>query len=171
MISNCLIEALKAKIKDPKNVTIHSFPAKINGHGIFPHYWWSVGDQGFDFKRDRKTKQSILFKGSVRSYSKDTYEEYLADLYKKSIIKDFERKGLKNPFNDLIWHEGRPTGKEAKLFYISYYDNEGKAIVRLIHNRDLDHYAIESWRNGDDDETSSFVMNSNYSNEDGLGID
>lgn len=171
MISNCLIEAFKAKLKDPKNVTIHVFPVKVNGHGIFPHFWWSVGDQGFDFKKEGKSKQVILFKGTIRSYKKSTFEEYLTDLYRREISKEFKRKGLKDPFEDLIWHPGRPTGTEAKRFYISYYDSEGNVTVRLVHSRDLDHYEIESWRAGSDDETSEVVMNSNFSNEDGLSID
>ena len=170
MISNCLIEALKAKIKDPKNVTIHIFPAKVNGHGIFPHFWWSVGDTGYDFKREGNSKQVILFKGAIRSYSKLTYEKHLADLYKKAITKDFEKKGLRNPFEDLIWHEGRPTGKEATHYYISYYDNENKIIVRLVNKRDLDHYDIENWRVGEDLETTNLLLNSD-TNEDGLGLD
>lgn len=171
MISNCLIEALKAKIKDPKNVTIHVFPAKVNGHGIFPHFWWSIGDQGFDFKKEGKSKQVILFKGKVRSYSKATYEEHVTGLYKKAIAKEFKRIGIKNPFEDLIWQSGRPSGAEARTYYISFYDDEGKVIVRLVHRDELDRYEIEFWRAGNDDETAELIMNSNFLNEDSVKID
>lgn len=170
MYSNCLIEALKAKIKDPKNVTIHTFPAKVNGHGIFPHFWWSVGDTGYDFKKTSRTKQVLLFEGEIRSYSVGTYIEYLTQLYQEAVEKDFKKKGLLNPFTNLKWHEGRPTGREAKNYYISYYDNEKKICTRLVSATDLDHYDVEYWRNGDDDETSNLILNSEFSNEDGLGL-
>lgn len=170
MISNCLIEALKAKIKNPK-VVIHTFPAKVNGHKIIPHFWWSLGDIGYDFKNESKTKQVLLFKGKIRSYPKATYEEYVTDLYKKAIAKEFKRIGIKNPFEDLIWHSGRPTGAEAKKYYISFYDDEGKVVVRLVHRDELDRYKIEFWRAGNDDETADLIMNSNFLNEDSVKID
>lgn len=171
MISNCLIEALKAKIKDPKNVTIHVFPAKVNGHGIFPHFWWSVGDQGFDFKKEGKSKQVILFKGTIRSYKKSTYIEKLTKLYRDALEKDFEKKGLLNPFDAYKWHYGKPTGQEAKVYYINYTDSEGKVCVRLVHAKDLDHYNIINWMSGNDEDTDELLINSEFINEDGLSIE
>lgn len=170
MISNCLIEAIKAKIKDPKHVTIHTFPAKVNGYGIFPHFWWSVGELGYDFKKTSKSKQVILFKGEVRSYSKDVYIDRLTRLYLKAFEKEFEKKGLNNPLDGMRWQEGRPSGKEANNYYISYYDNENNICTRLVSANDLNRYEIEYWRNGDDDETVNLILNSNFSNEDGLKI-
>ena len=169
MYSNCLIEALKAKIKDPKNVTIYTFPAKVNGHGIFPHFWWTIGDKGYDFKKESNSKQVLLFKGKVRSYDKSFYIDYLTNLYRKAVEKDFEKKGLLNPFDSMRWHAGRPTGKESMRYYITYIDSEGKTCVRLVHNRDLDHYDIDTWMCAGDDETESLLLNSE-SNEDGLGL-
>ena len=39
MYSNCLFEAIKAKIKDPKNVHIHILSPKLN-NGDFHIYWY-----------------------------------------------------------------------------------------------------------------------------------
>ena len=38
MYSNCLFEAIKAKIKDPKNVQIHLIPPSINNWNL--HFYW-----------------------------------------------------------------------------------------------------------------------------------
>ena len=38
MKSNCLFEAIKAKIKDPKNVKIHRFPITLNNNQL--HFYW-----------------------------------------------------------------------------------------------------------------------------------
>lgn len=164
MISNCLFEALKAKIKDPKNVQIHVFPASVNGHGLVPHFWWSVGDTGYDFKKESNTKQNLLFKGRIRSYKKSIYEEQLRDLYRKAVNEKYLKKGI-DLFGELTWHEGRPTGNEARHFYIEYIES-GVAKVRLVSKEDLDYYKnIESWRAGNDIETDNILLNAAY-NED-----
>lgn len=79
MISNCLFEALKAKLKNPKEVVIHRIPAKFLG-SIFPHFWWSVGDEAYDFKSCKASRkfQVLLFKGEVRSEDLVTFEAFVA---------------------------------------------------------------------------------------------
>lgn len=67
--SNCLIEALKAKFKDFKNVKITYIRAKGD---IIPHFMWSDGINDYDFgfvKGDNinnKWWNEILFKGEIR---------------------------------------------------------------------------------------------------------
>ena len=41
MYSNCLFEAIKAKIKDPKNVYIFRVPKRFSGGAI--HFMWYDG--------------------------------------------------------------------------------------------------------------------------------
>lgn len=92
-------------------------------------------------------------------------------VYRAKIAKKYERKGLSDPFYNLVWHYGRPKGNEAMHYYINYYDKDGKAIVRLVYKRDLDHYDIQYWRAGNDDETEDYLLNCGaFLNEDGLEI-
>lgn len=62
--SNCLYEAIKAKIKDLKNVHIHiMFNLSTS---IFPHFWWDDSEKAFNFTSSKKRKwQVLLFKGKI----------------------------------------------------------------------------------------------------------
>ena len=165
MYSNCLIEALKAKVKDPKNVKIHMIPSKVNNCGGLPHFWWAVGDTAYDFKRV-EGKCGIWFNGKLRSCEKAIYEEFLFEDYRKVIAKKFARKGLNDPFYNLIWHEGRPSKIEANNYYINIREG-GVAKVRLVNKKDLDKYKnIDSWRIAEDDAVVNLLLNVE-NNEDG----
>lgn len=62
--SNCLFEAIKAKIKDPKNVHIHFFRSESL---VWPHFWWEKGEEALSFvsvKLHRKF-QVFYFKGYI----------------------------------------------------------------------------------------------------------
>mgnify|MGYP002857447552 CR=1 FL=1 len=62
MYSNCLFEALKAKIKDPKNVRIIRLPKEIN-HG-YSHYMWIKDGfvyHSFDKNYDGESRPKLLF--------------------------------------------------------------------------------------------------------------
>lgn len=59
MYSNCLFEALKAKIKDPKYVRIIRLPKEVNA-GIC-HIMWIKGDTVFHAYSSGGIKQSLLF--------------------------------------------------------------------------------------------------------------
>lgn len=86
--SNCLIEALKAKIKNPKNVHIHKVPAKWN-HEIFPHFWWEDGENAFEFltKKDRHF-QVLLFEGRLKKRRLCAYLGNLKILENKYLGKE-----------------------------------------------------------------------------------
>ena len=166
MYSNCLFEALKVKVKDPKNVKIHIIPSKINNCGGLPHFWWTVGDMAYDFKKV-SGKCNLWFEGKIRSYEKATYEEFfIFGPYREKIAKKFAKKGLSDPFYNLIWHEGKPSKIEANNYYINIIEN-GSAKVRLVNKKDLDKYEnIESWRIAEDDAVSNLLLNVE-NNEDG----
>lgn len=63
--SNCLIEALKAKIKDPRNVRIGYLAPSIN-HGEL-HFWWIKDSEGkaYHFRSDKDEKFHFFFLGSI----------------------------------------------------------------------------------------------------------
>lgn len=75
MISNCLIEAVKAKIKNPQNVKIHYIPAKLN-NGNLHFYWYDFADQSiFQFTHKANVKSSnILFNGETGSFNIKLFE-------------------------------------------------------------------------------------------------
>lgn len=88
--SNCLIEAMKAKLKNPKKVRITFIPARYTG-GIYPHFLWSDGESDFDFGTDQKLKpyQYILFRGNIRERSLGWNERY------KQMLVERKRKTFK----------------------------------------------------------------------------
>ena len=65
--SNCLVEAIKYKLKDWKNVRITYIPASYN-EVYCPHFMWSDGKNDYDFGVDRKLKwyEKLWFKGEIR---------------------------------------------------------------------------------------------------------
>lgn len=76
--SNCLIEAIKAKIRNPKNVKVHFIrPCLNNGH---IHFYWIEDDGVYQYGHKQPIKNPILFEGKVRLHCRATLEERL---YKK----------------------------------------------------------------------------------------
>lgn len=65
--SNCFIEAIKAKIKNPHKVRIMYVPAHLND--IFcPHFMWTDGEHMYDFGALRRIKRREVFwfEGTIR---------------------------------------------------------------------------------------------------------
>lgn len=97
MRGNCLIEAIKAKIKDPKNVSIVRLPSILNyGH---PHYIW------FD-KKDNKVhhftsvgkSNHIYFNGIYKTLSLEAFETWALFklIAKKNKLKIAKKLHLKS---------------------------------------------------------------------------
>ena len=65
--SNCMLEAIKAKLKDWKNVKITYIPPKYN-ECYCPHFLWSDGINDYDFGIERYLKwyERFWFKGEIR---------------------------------------------------------------------------------------------------------
>ena len=68
--SNCLFEAIKAKIKDWKNIKILFIPTRFNDERLFNFMWLNTSsNELYDFKADKPITmifKSLLFRGSVR---------------------------------------------------------------------------------------------------------
>ncbi len=154
MYSNCLIEAIKAKIKNWSEVEIHKIPAKFENQ-IFPHFWWSEGEKAFDFKCDNpKTKLQVLFfKGHIRESKKYIYENNVNKLFSKYVAKmeckygkvtEFETsEDLKAQIKDLSWKEGKPTGDENWVSIV-YFENKIKSAI--IQVKDFEKYRVLRWK-------------------------
>ena len=85
--SNCLIEALKHKLKN-KDVKITCISPKYKG-GLSPHFLWSDGVNDYDFGVDYRLKwyQVFLFKGTIRMRPLGWNENY-----KENLIKKYNKK-------------------------------------------------------------------------------
>lgn len=74
--SNCLIEAIKAKLKNPK-VKITYVSPFVN-EVFCPHFLWSDGKNDYDFGVERHLKwyEILLFKGHIRQWKLGFNERY-----------------------------------------------------------------------------------------------
>jgi hypothetical protein len=90
--SNCLIEALKAKIRHPFKVKITFIPKSEKGSC---HFMWSDGEADYDFgvERDIKWYEVLWFKGEIRKRSLGFNKKY-----KETMMRIYARTGL--PKND-----------------------------------------------------------------------
>lgn len=66
--SNCFVEMIKAKIKNPKAKTYIIYP-KDNVIKA-PHFMWSIGNIAYDFgvNKPLNVLQRLWFKGEIRRY-------------------------------------------------------------------------------------------------------
>lgn len=157
--SNCLIEALKAKIKDPKNVKILFVPKKLNGRNrIGFHCFWKIDDLIYDFKCESKVKhfwQMLLFKGYVRANSFENYRALMyarLDNYLRKTSKDYGKKfAIVDPYTakeapiripkESRWNKIREDRKIDSFFegdevQVFYRDKRGKKHITyaVVHD-------------------------------------
>ena len=80
--SNCLFEALKAKLKNPK-VKITYVSPFVN-EVFCPHFLWSDGKSDYDFGIERylKLHERLWFKGHIRQRALGFNEKY-----KRAVIR------------------------------------------------------------------------------------
>ena len=74
-LSNCLLEAAKAKIRHPVKTKI---TAVLHSEAGCPHFLWSDGQNDFDFGVDRRLvgPQVLLFRGYIRQHELGFNQEY-----------------------------------------------------------------------------------------------
>lgn len=90
--SNCLVAALKAKLKDWKNVHIRVYPLELNKGEI--HFYWIDKDTVYHFVRSNKNeKNRYIFCGEVKEYRlKFFYTVLLHRMYQNGLS---EEQGLR----------------------------------------------------------------------------
>lgn len=87
--SNCLLEALKEKLKYPKTTTIYFCPPRIteNGNYQWCHFMWSNPFHSFDFSDDEETGlpwyKTFWYKGRIRMFDGDFARRYTK--YRRSV--------------------------------------------------------------------------------------
>lgn len=94
--SNCLIEAIKAKLKDWKHIKI-TYVSPFDNEVFCPHILWSDGRYDYDFGNEGKGDQGLanwtLHKGHIRQRELGYNEKY------KRVCKKYtkkRRRGVKN---------------------------------------------------------------------------
>lgn len=89
--SNCLIEALKAKIKNPFKVKIKYMPAHLN-EVFCPHLMWHDGEYTYDFYTSGRLKwyQVLWHKGHIRKSEYDYYDKCI------DAMRRYKNRGRKN---------------------------------------------------------------------------
>ena len=67
-LSNCLLEAVKAKIRHPVKTKI---TAVLHSEAGCPHFLWSDGEYDYDFGVEQRLSgaQILLFRGYIRRYT------------------------------------------------------------------------------------------------------
>ena len=80
--SNCLFEALKAKLKNPKVKITYVSP--FANEVFCPHFLWSDGKSDYDFgiERHLKLHERLWFKGHIRQRALGFNEKY-----KRAVIR------------------------------------------------------------------------------------
>ena len=79
--SNCLIEAIKAKIRHPIKIKIKYIPARLN-EVFCPHLMWHDGEYTYDFWAcgHLKPYQILWHKGKIRKSEYDYYNKCIKTL-------------------------------------------------------------------------------------------
>lgn len=94
--SNCLYEALKAKIKNRK---VHIYVMWDFKTSIFPHFWWEEYGAAYSFVSDKTRRwQILLFKGHLEKRNFRIFKMYSnAQNYEvKQKIKNLFKKESNN---------------------------------------------------------------------------
>ena len=181
MYSNCLFEAIKAKLKDPKNVRIHKVPAFLNPNfkTPFPHFYWTNGDKAFEFNSYKpRCFQVLLFAGEVQEHTITEMQEKIKrsfSLYAHRLCKKYG-----NIFEDYLPHimKGddvkKPVLDKHKPEWITIlFWRDDRVCTRVIRIEDFGKYPdVITWRYSDavvaaytDDKTATFFNEDGYSLE------
>ena len=130
--SNCLIEAIKAKIKDPQNVRIGYLAPSIN-HGEL-HFWWIKESEGkaYHFRSDKDEKFHFFFLGSICRNDLNVFQDFVirkcfdAGKSTQETQKYGRKAGLNIPIDaieaDFYWR-GDPDSEYAKWYESTHQIN------------------------------------------------
>lgn len=85
--SNCLLEAIKAKLKNPKKVRILRIPARLNAVPC-SHFMWTDGKKEYDFGKLGHISwyQYPWHTGRIRTHRLGCYDRYMAEAKTNSEI-------------------------------------------------------------------------------------
>lgn len=145
--SNCLIEAIKMKLKNWKDIKIHILPTYLINEKIGHFYWENkITNKFYGFQPTKKSVFKWFFNGHVAEYSSEQQEE-LVNYYLRNMIRSLENKlNFKSDFNRILddlseahWRDFYPNTKTShfkennRFDYIegAYKDNNGNDIIKF----------------------------------------
>ena len=74
MYSNCLFEAIKAKLKNPKNVHIFKLPKEINK---VTHFMWCDDNYYYHAYNYKKTRNHVFFDCKIKKVPRHIFESFI----------------------------------------------------------------------------------------------
>lgn len=72
--SNCLLEAIKAKIKDPKRISIHMIPLKLNYNRL--HFYWTDSENFYHYISSNP-RNVLWFEGVYKVYDSELFNKIM----------------------------------------------------------------------------------------------
>ena len=108
---NCLVAALVAKIKDPKNIKIIKISKNLSIFGDVFHYAWLDINTNtvHHFVRQNKNGKWFWFKGEEKVVSKAVFDRFILDKInrytestKNNLLKKFN---VQDTYNKFKWHD------------------------------------------------------------------
>ena len=92
MYSNCLFEAIKAKIKDPKNVKIVRLPKEVNGK--CQHFMWLKGEYVYHaFHKNPDDENNFWFEYKIKKVPLIIFQRWLlSTLINKCLLEKYVDK-------------------------------------------------------------------------------
>lgn len=108
IVSNCLFEALKAKIKDWNNIEIKRLPKFLNNGFPTGHYYWveKDSDQIRQFRPSTKRIHYLPFlaKGEVITSTRESFERdmnYQLCQFAKALERKYNFKSFQNNYKNM----------------------------------------------------------------------
>lgn len=146
--SNCLIEAIKAKIRNPKVKIIFLNKKENNGNR---HFLWKVDGKVFHYERLNDCGKSFLFNGTIKTQSEDTFEAFILKrlAFKKMDVLKYAKKFNLNSVNEpgfLDWVTYCPDFDEYNL----PKENKIAKLVLIINNDKIEVKKISECNLGDE---------------------
>lgn len=150
MVSNCLIEAIKAKIKDPKNVQIICLKKEWN-HGDL-HFYWICKGEVYHYEALSRNAP-FLFKGTLKHLSLESFEAFILrslartkpNLDKTIVAKKLNFPSLNQP-GMLKWETYCP---EFELFKVPKKTKLAKLLMVKSSNEEIKIMKVEDFKKED----------------------
>lgn len=150
MVSNCLIEAIKAKIKDPKNVRIIALKKAWNDGNL--HFYWIDGNEVYHYEAP-SSKAPFLFKGETKHVSIESFEAFILkhlartkpNLDKTIVAKKLNFPSLNQP-GMLKWETYCP---EFELFEVPKKTKLAKLLMVKSSNEEIKIMKVEDFKKED----------------------
>ena len=81
-VSNCMLEAFKAKLKDPRRVKLYFLKPRFKPFRMF-HFMWTDGKADYDFSDhyydpEHNFPPKLFFRGHIRKFKQGFAARYIA---------------------------------------------------------------------------------------------